>query len=670
MCFLVNKSIYFTKVSVIYLKSTTNIMIMAAYVKKWKTTNKKVLGLLDFNYDETFEIEKHENLVCAELNLSDHSNSSCILRESDSSSNNDSCTLSDADESYESDLPVLSHIDNDDDTKFDDSNYSLCQKLTACSIRNRWTRASVNELLNILREEGLELPKDARTLLQTPRKVNIIQKCGGTYTYLGIKKSLETIFLHHNFTERCIALCFSIDGLPLYKSSSTQLWPILASFGDFDIFVVALYCGNKKPDSINDYLEDFVAELIELMEHSVSINGNQYDVNVKCFLCDAPAREFLKCIISHTGYDSCERCCIHGTHEGRVVFNDEIDYPLRENITFKNYGYNHHQTSISPLVLINLDMINNFPLDYMHLVCLGVVRRLLNYWKKGPGGKIAAHQFEEISSCLLSLNGHMPSEFVRQPRSLNDLDRWKATEFRQFLLYSGPVVLRCILSKDSYKHFLALSIAISIMLQSDNNFRMQYIGYARSLITQFVYNCKYIYGNTFTVYNIHNLLHLPDDCLNYNSSLNTISCFPYENFLQRVKKAVKGSSNPVAQIVKRQTQWESSFGFLTKKNLSTKISSGGKDNCFLLKNNSIAFVKEIILDDSFLCDVVKIRHLEDVYNTPIRSSYLNIVLLPHRSNVKLKSKILYRACFIRKCVCLPEQRGLAIFPVLHEIERG
>ena len=312
------------------------------------------------------------------------SNSSCILCEFDYSNSNASCTLSDADESFASD--VLSLNDNDSDTNFDNynptnpDNISLFQKLTACSIRNRWTRASVNELLDILREEGFELPKDARTLLKTPRIVDIIQKCGGTYVYLGIKKGLETILLHHNYTERCIELCFNIDGLPLYKSSSTQLLPILASFDGFDIFVVALFCGNKKPDSINDYLEDFVAELSELIEYSTTINGNQYDVMVKCFLCDAPAREFLKCIISHTGYDSCERCCIHGTHEGHVVFNDEIDYSLRDNITFRKFGYYHHQKSVSPLVSIKLNMIDNFPLEYMHLVCLGVVRRLLNYW--------------------------------------------------------------------------------------------------------------------------------------------------------------------------------------------------------------------------------------------------------------------------------------------------
>ena len=150
--------------------------------------------------------------------------------------------------------------------------------------------------------------------------------------------------------------------------------------------------------------------------------------------------------------------------------------------------------------------------------------------KKGPGGKISANQVNEISSLLLSLNGYMPSEFSRQPRSLKDLDRWKATEFRQFLLYTGPIVLQDIISDNAYEHFLALSITLTILLQSDDQIRSQYLDYARDFIRHFVYNSKYVYGNTFTVYNIHNLLHLPDDCFYHRSSLNTISCFPFENF--------------------------------------------------------------------------------------------------------------------------------------------
>ena len=126
----------------------------------------------------------------------------------------------------------------------------------------------------------------------------------------------------------------------------------------------------------------------------------------------------MKGIIAHTGYNSCERCYVHGSHEGPVVFNEEIEYPKHNWETCKNVGYRDHQLIVSPLAEINNDVINLFPLDYMHRDCLGAVRRILNYMNKGPSGKISANSIDETSMLLLLLNGHMPSELFCQPGSL------------------------------------------------------------------------------------------------------------------------------------------------------------------------------------------------------------------------------------------------------------
>ena len=75
----------------------------------------------------------------------------------------------------------------------------------------------------------------------------------------------------------------------------------------------------------------------------------------------------------------------------------------------------------------------------MHLVCLGVTRPSSSFG--GVCCRIGSKTIDTISSNLIALRGFIAKEFARKPRSLCETDGWKATEFRQFLLYTGPVVL-------------------------------------------------------------------------------------------------------------------------------------------------------------------------------------------------------------------------------------
>ena len=95
------------------------------------------------------------------------------------------------------------------------------------------------------------------------------------------------------------------------------------------------------------------------------------------------------------------------------------------------------------------------------------MKRLLNFLK-GPGKCCLSNGLiSQISDGLLLLKNEISTNFARQPRSLTELDRWKATEFRQFLLYTGVVVLRVVLSKPQYEHFLTLTIAVRILCTED-----------------------------------------------------------------------------------------------------------------------------------------------------------------------------------------------------------
>ncbi|ELT99971.1 hypothetical protein CAPTEDRAFT_107368, partial [Capitella teleta] len=105
-------------------------------------------------------------------------------------------------------------------------------------------------------------------------------------------------------------LHFNVDGLPLFKSSSEQLWPILCQIINKSCkpFIVGLYSGKLKPSDPHEYLSQFVDELQPLFNNGFLFNGKTFGLVSAGFICDTPARAYLKQIKGHNGYSSCEKC--------------------------------------------------------------------------------------------------------------------------------------------------------------------------------------------------------------------------------------------------------------------------------------------------------------------------------------------------------------------------
>ena len=73
-------------------------------------------------------------------------------------------------------------------------------------------------------------------------------------------------------------------------------------------FAVCLYVGQGKPKSVRDYFRQFLVDMKRLMEHGITIDGTHYVVELSHWSCDAPARQFVKCIAGHCSKYGCERC--------------------------------------------------------------------------------------------------------------------------------------------------------------------------------------------------------------------------------------------------------------------------------------------------------------------------------------------------------------------------
>ena len=123
---------------------------------------------------------------------------------------------------------------------------------------------------------------------------------------------------------------------------------------------------------------------------------------------------------------------------------------------------------------------------------------------------------------------------------------WKATEFRQFLLYTGPIVLRKVISEKHYVNFLSLNCGVSFMMNAA-------LATQHSLLTSywfFMQNSVELYGRNFVTYIVHALTHLCEVVERYGS-LEHCSAYPFENYMHTFKSFVRSTKNPLVQLVRR-----------------------------------------------------------------------------------------------------------------------
>ncbi|CAI6358154.1 unnamed protein product [Macrosiphum euphorbiae] len=120
-----------------------------------------------------------------------------------------------------------------------------------------------------------------------------------------------------------------------------------------------------------------------------------------------------------------------------------VHAPLRTDTSLRIKSDDEYHKGVSPLERLPINIIQTVCLDYMHVVCSGVMKRLLKFWVLGSQQvRMLKTNLELCNTELIKLREYFNSEFSRLPRSLNDILFYKATEFKMFLLYTGPIILK------------------------------------------------------------------------------------------------------------------------------------------------------------------------------------------------------------------------------------
>jgi hypothetical protein len=494
-----------------------------------------------------------------------------------------------------------------------------------------------------------------------------------------LRKQLEAV----KFAKSHINIIVNVDGIPLFNDSRKyHAYPILLqiSFKNMSkIICVGVYLSeseksNKMPD-VDLFLHRFVEEMSNLITAGIYVNNNKVSVIIKSIVCDAPARSDLKRIVNHNSYNSCERCIQKGTYAGGHVALLDTHAPLRNDADFKNkINLEHHKTGPTPIISeMGIGFVTSFALDYMHLVCIGVMKRLLNRWKNSRKAETKCHlSVDEMNSLEMEIkefSEHITSEFGRKlSGGIHSLAFWKASELRLFLLYAGIVVLNGIIPKRNYINFLNLCIPLRLMLTPNQE---QNIGNARSMLLNFVDSSRRIYGNSFVSYNVHNIIHLPDDYMKWGP-LSNVSCFPFESYLGAyIKGRLSGRNKPLEQICRHVSteneriimrEDKTGVASVNKFYQGTTVFKcgpvGGRDNCILLKSGKIGIIKTIKGDKIS----VDIYNKTSYFNEPVDSQKVGIYKLEQCiENTEVSQKSIFS-----KMMLVPKDNFFVSISLLHK----
>ncbi|XP_032457922.1 uncharacterized protein LOC103316011 isoform X2 [Nasonia vitripennis] len=288
--------------------------------------------------------------------------------------------------------------------------------------------------------------------------------------------------------------------------------------------------------------------------------GKHFSVDLRCFVADALARSFSLGHRSHSSRAPCSRCWVRGQNirPGVMVYTGVDHRPRTQEEYLEKLDTDHHSVGIDcPLIDLSLhiNLVKSTVFDYMHLVCLGVMGKIFQGLIDGRFVKTAkiadANLVRILDDRLEQVKNYCPQDFARKPVDINHHGKFKATELRQLLLYTAPVIFNGLVNPALYLHFLLLHASIRILINP--HFTPESVAFAENCIKLFVQTASDVYGIEFLSYNIHTSLHLADDVRAFGV-LDSFSAFPYESNMSYCRKLCRKPSQYLQQIANRRAE--------------------------------------------------------------------------------------------------------------------
>lgn len=482
-------------------------------------------------------------------------------------------------------------------------------------------RNSLKDLCKYVNEnlsETVKYPTDYRTILKTPKISERISLGEGIFQHIGVDLALGNILNSVDAPFNDISLQVFVDGVSISKSTKDSFWVVMIRVAEFGKEVspqlVTLHHGLKKPCDFNAFLTPLEEELSVILANGFRHNETLFRVKSLLFIADAPARAAIKMVRLFNAYNGCDFCETEGVYTNQRMTFPNLQARQRTDELFRSRAYDnisqYHQ-GVSILENLNINMIRQFPPDSLHQVYLGVAKKLFTLILSG----MSRFDHELVLSRITAYRATQPIEFSRKIRSLREINSFKATEFRTFVLYIAPLIFKDIVSDAVIECLTKFQLICTIY--TNDRFKCFYKS-AGQIVKMFIELLAQIWGEHNLTYNVHVLSHFEEFCCRLGS-WDQFSSFPFESHNSYLKKLITTPRYPVTQVVNRiQEEYHApklakavslnsiivskqsndfSFGKLQLHGLTFKPDTTGQ-NIALLKDGSIFKISKIVSGES------------------------------------------------------------------------
>lgn len=457
-----------------------------------------------------------------------------------------------------------------------------------------------------------------------------------------------------------LSLKINTDGVAIFKSSSYHLWPVYFQINELPPeirtqsryrILAGLWSGKKKTN-MNSMFKPIVDELQTLEDgiHVTLPEGTSVisKVIVISGHFDTPAKDDFLQKVHHNGNFGCSFCEEQGQSTAAGKGHTHV-YPYNSS---SNAGFSTPRTHANMVdnaivairqkkpsvgiknkcVFSNLkyfDLVNSVSVDYMHTVCLGVVKRLLSLWfgqEHKSKSFYIGNRINVINERLLKLSP--PNLITRTPRSIDHLKHFKASELKNWLLHYGPVCLKGILPDTYYSHFMYLVKAVySLLTTSISNENLIDSG---RCFQSFCLLMEELYGERYMTINTHLLLHI-EESVRHLGPLWTSSCFSFEDYNGQLSSFFHGTQNVNGQILNAVAFSQKLPFYRDRLSKENKIAS---DLLESLSNKGRVSLKEKLSDGVYVLGG-KQKKLISKLSHEVQSTLQSLLQVPENMHVEI-----------------------------------